>query len=63
MSEPADVLVRRLRVSGILISVGLAVEAATLYSMKALSFIAFAGGGLLLVAAGVLIFLYAIVSR
>jgi hypothetical protein len=49
--------------SGLLIGTGLAVQAGTLYWMKALSFIAFAGGGLLLVGLGVLLFLYAIVSR
>jgi len=63
MTEPSDVLSRRLRVSGTLISIGLAIEAATLFSLKALSFIAFAGGGAMLVLVGVLLFLYAVISR
>ena len=63
MSDPTDVLGRRLKTSGLLISLGLAIQAGTLYWMKALSFIAFAGGGLLLVGAGILLFLYAIVSH
>ena len=63
MSAPTDVLARRLKTSGLLISLGLAIQAGTLYWMKALSFIAFAGGGLLLVAAGILLFLYAVVSH
>ncbi len=63
MSDPADVLARRLKTSGLLISLGLAIQAGTLYWMKALSFIAFAGGGLLLVGAGILLFLYAVVSH
>ena len=63
MNAPTDVLTRRLRLSGLLIGSGLAIQAGTLYWMKALSFIAFAGGGLLLVGLGVLLFLYAIVSR
>jgi len=63
VSSPTDPLTRQLRMSGLLIGTGLAVQAGTLYWMKALSFIAFAGGGLLLVGLGVLLFLYAIVSR
>jgi len=63
VSAPTDVLARRLKTSGLLISLGLAIQAGTLYWMKALSFIAFAGGGLLLVAAGILLFLYAVVSH
>ena len=63
MSAPTDVLARRLKTSGLLISLGLAIQAGTLYWMKELSFIAFAGGGLLLVAAGILLFLYAVVSH
>ena len=63
MNPPTDVLARRLKTSGLLISLGLAIQAGTLYWMKALSFMAFAGGGLLLVGVGVLLFLYAIVSR
>jgi len=63
VNAPTDVLTRRLRLSGLLIGSGLAIQAGTLYWMKALSFIAFAGGGLLLVGLGVLLFLYAIVSR
>lgn len=63
MSDPVDVLARRLKASGLLICSGLAIQAGTLYSMKALSFIAFAGGGLLLVGVGILLFFYAIVSH
>ena len=63
MSAPTDVLTRRLKISGLLISLGLAIQAGTLYWMKAMSFIAFAGGGLLLVGAGILLFFYAIVSH
>lgn len=60
MTDPA-LLSRRLRRAAALIIAGLAVEAASLYSLKALSFIAFAGGGAFLVAAGVVLYLFAVV--
>ena len=61
---PQDLqLTRRLQLAGGLISVGLLVEAASLYVLKALSFLAFAGIGGGLVAAGVGVFLYSVATE
>ncbi len=60
MTQPEAQLTRRLRWAGSLISLGLLVEAGSLYALKALSFLAFAGIGGGLVAAGVGLFLYTV---
>jgi hypothetical protein len=54
---------RRLRWSGFLIAVGLIVQLTTFIWIHPLAFIAFAVLGCPLVAAGVFLFLYSLVSR
>ncbi len=58
----AEVLQRRLRLSSILIAAGLLVEMVTLFWSHPLTFIAFLLLGGTLVALGVLLYLYSIVS-
>jgi hypothetical protein len=53
---------RRLRRAALLIAPGLAIQAATLGSSHPLAFIAFIFPGGLLVAAGIVVFLWAIAS-
>lgn len=53
---------RRLRRAALLIGPGLAIQAVTLGSSHPLAFIAFLFPGALLVAAGIVLFLWAIVS-
>lgn len=55
-------LTRRLQLSGLLVSLGLLIEAATLFWSHPTAFLVFIGLGGLLVGAGVLLYLYAIVS-
>lgn len=55
-------IVKRLRFAGLLILAGLAVEAASLAWNHPLSFMAFLGVGGLLLAAGVVIYLLALVT-
>jgi uncharacterized membrane protein len=55
-------LARRLQLSGLLVSLGLLVEAATLFWSHPTAFLVFIGLGGLLVGAGVLLYLFAIVS-
>lgn len=57
-----NVLEKRLRTAGLLIAAGLLVEVTTLYFVGAESFMAFAGGGVLLVTAGVAWYLFAILK-
>ncbi|HJS75413.1 MAG TPA: hypothetical protein VJ921_14070 [Vicinamibacteria bacterium] len=57
-----EVLQRRLRLSSILIAAGLVVEMVTLFWSHPLTFIAFLLLGGTLVALGVLLYLYSIVS-
>jgi uncharacterized membrane protein len=58
----ADVLHRRLKLSSILIAAGLVVEVVTLFWSHPLTFIAFLLLGGTLVAIGVLLYLYSLVS-
>jgi hypothetical protein len=58
-----EALHRRLRISGILISGGLLLEVATLFWSHPLTFVAFIVLGGSLVGAGILLYLYAIVSH
>ena len=63
MADPGELpqrLAKRLRVSGVLIALGLAIEAATLYSGHPLAFVVYLAGGASLVGAGVLAYLWAI---
>lgn len=53
---------RRLRLAGILVALGLAVEAATMFWPHPTAFLVFLGLGGLLVAAGVILYLVAIVT-
>jgi len=62
MTDIAPNLVRRLRLSGLLVSLGLLVEAVTLFWSHPTAFLVYLLLGGLLVAAGVLTFLYAIVT-
>lgn len=63
-STPQTPLVeRRLRWAGILIAVGLIIQLATFIWIHPLAFIAFAVISCPLVAAGVLLFLYSLVSH
>lgn len=63
MTDQDAQLSRRLKVAGGLISAGLLVEAASLYWLQALSFLAFAGVGTGLVAIGVALFLYSVAAE
>ena len=62
MNGPGSALERRLRISGILVVLGLLVEALSLIHLHPLSFLSFMflGGGLLV--AGFATYLYALVS-
>ena len=55
-------LIRRLRLSGLLVALGLAVEAVTLLWSHPTAFLVFLGLGGLLVGAGVLVYLFAIAT-
>ena len=55
-------LVRRLRISGLLVSLGLLIEAATLFWSHPTAFLVFLGLGGLLVAVGVVLYLISIVT-
>jgi hypothetical protein len=59
---PEEVIERRIRHAGLLIAIGLLVQLATLSWTHPLSFVAFLTVGCPLEAAGVLYFLYALVS-
>jgi predicted membrane channel-forming protein YqfA (hemolysin III family) len=61
-ATPEQRMARRLRVSGVLIILGLLVEALSLIRIHPLSFLAFMfiGGGLLI--AGVVIYLYSLIA-
>jgi hypothetical protein len=48
---------RRIRVAAILVLLGLAIEAITLWVLHPLSFVAFASVGVLLIVAGIVVFL------
>jgi hypothetical protein len=58
-----EALHRRLKISGILVSGGLLLEVATLYWSHPLTFVAFIVLGGSLVGAGILLYLYALVSH
>jgi hypothetical protein len=54
---------RRLRIAGTLVLLGLLVELVSLLWSHPLAFIVFVVGGGLLIAAGILVYLYSVVSR
>ena len=62
MTPQESRLSRRLKIAGTCICSGLVVEAVTLYSMKSLSFLAFACVGGTLVGIGIGVFLYSLVT-
>ena len=62
-NDAAALIARRLRRAALLLGTGLAIEIATLGSAHPLAFIAFVFPGGVLVAAGIGLFLWAIVSR
>jgi hypothetical protein len=59
----ANLLARRLQFSGILLILGLLVEALCLFWTRPIAFVLFLGVGGLLLGLGVLLFLFALVSR
>lgn len=58
----SDVISKKLRIAGIVIILGLLVEALSLVWNHPLSFVAFVGLGGLLLAVGILFYLWALVS-
>jgi uncharacterized membrane protein YccC len=62
MTEPGILLARELRLAGTLLIVGLAVTIVTLIWKAPLSFLLFAGIGVVLTLAGVAVYLFSIVS-
>jgi hypothetical protein len=60
---PPPRFTRRLRISGLLIGLGLVIEAATLYSGHALAFVAYLVLGCSLVAAGIVVYLWAVILK
>ncbi len=62
MSEPAPPLPRRFKLAGLLVSLGLLVEVLTLFWPHPTAFLAFLVVGGVLVAIGVLLYLYSIAT-
>jgi hypothetical protein len=62
MTDADPRLLRRLRLSGLLVSLGLLIEAATLFWPHPTAFLAFLFLGGVLVAAGVILYLFAIAT-
>lgn len=62
MTFSVDALERRLQVAGILVILGLLVEALCLLSARPIAFVIFVGLGGLLLAAGIVVYLYSLVS-
>jgi hypothetical protein len=54
---------RRIRVAAVLILIGLLIEAATLRILHPISFIVFAGAGVLFLGAGIVVFLLALLRE
>ena len=61
MKLSADPLERRLQLAGVLIILGLLVEAISLPGIRPVAFLVFVGVGGLLLGAGVLLYLYSLV--
>lgn len=62
LTAPDPRLVRRLKLAGLLVALGLVIEAATLFWAHPTAFLVFIGVGGSLVGVGVLLYLFAIVS-
>jgi hypothetical protein len=62
MTTPAVTIARELRIAGILLILGLTLTIATLMWKAPLSFLVFAGIGALLTLAGIVVYLYSLVS-
>ncbi len=62
IATAAPPLIRRLQLSGLLVTLGLIVEAVTLFWSHPTAFLVFLGLGGLLVAAGVLLYLFSIAT-
>lgn len=62
MTDTASRLVRRLRLAGLLLGLGLLIEAATLFWPHPTAFLVFALAGGTLVVAGVFLYLFAIAT-
>ena len=62
MTSAPPLLLRRLRLAGLLVVLGLVVEAVTLLWSHPTAFLVFLGVGGLLVGAGVLVYLFAIAN-
>jgi len=62
MTAASPPLIRRLRLAGLLVVLGLIVEAVTLFWSHPTAFLVFLGLGALLVGLGVLCYLFAIVT-
>jgi hypothetical protein len=62
VTAPDPRLARRLKLSGLLVAIGLVIEAATLFWAHPTAFLVFIGLGGSLVGLGVLLYLFAIVS-
>lgn len=63
MAEPGVLearLAKRLKISGLLIALGLVIEAATLYSGHPLAFVAYLVFGASLVGAGILVYFWVV---
>jgi hypothetical protein len=63
MNQPYPSISKRIRASGILIILGLLIEALSLFWNHPLAFLAFVSVGGILLVLGVLIYLLALVSR
>jgi uncharacterized membrane protein len=62
MSEPRTWTERRLQISGVLVMAGLIIELATLHWAHPVAFLAFLFVGAAVLALGVVIYLYALIS-
>jgi len=63
VSRGTLVLERRIRIAALLVALGLLVLLVTLLRIHPLAFVAFAVVGLPLVAAGILVFLYSLITQ
>ena len=62
MMPSANQLERRLQVSGVLLILGLMIEAACLFWTRPIGFVLFLGVGGLLLSLGIIVYLYALIS-
>lgn len=62
MTETQEFISKRLKIAGILIILGLIVEGVSLLWLHPLSFVFFIGVGVLLLAAGIVVYLWSLIS-